>query len=34
MGATGCNREEAEKHLNAADANLRRIAGHFGTGRE
>ena len=34
MGATGCNREEAEKHLQSANGNLRRILGHLGSGRE
>jgi N-acetylmuramic acid 6-phosphate etherase len=34
MGATGCNRAEAEKRLAAANGNLRAILGHLGSGRE
>ena len=34
MGATGCNRDEAEKHLASANGNLRNIVGHLGSGRE
>ena len=34
MGATGCSRDEAEKHLESANGNLRSIVGHLGSGRE
>ncbi|HLH32045.1 MAG TPA: N-acetylmuramic acid 6-phosphate etherase [Terriglobia bacterium] len=34
MGATGCNRSEAEKQLADAKGNLRSVLGHLGTGRE
>jgi N-acetylmuramic acid 6-phosphate etherase len=34
MGATGCERKEAEKRLTAAKGNLRNVLGHFGSGRE
>jgi N-acetylmuramic acid 6-phosphate etherase len=34
MGATGCNRKEAEKRLAESSGNLRDILGHLGTGRE
>lgn len=34
MGATGCNREEAERHLQTANGNLRSILSHLGSGRE
>jgi N-acetylmuramic acid 6-phosphate etherase len=34
MGATGCNRKEAEKRLAESSGNLRDILGHLGSGRE
>ena len=34
MGATGCDRMEAEKQLAAAKGNLRTVLGHLGSGRE
>jgi N-acetylmuramic acid 6-phosphate etherase len=34
MGATGCDRKEAEKQLAAANGNLRSVLGHLGSGRE
>jgi N-acetylmuramic acid 6-phosphate etherase len=34
MGATGCDRAEAEKQLAAANGNLRSVLGHLGSGRE
>jgi N-acetylmuramic acid 6-phosphate etherase len=34
MGATGCNREEAEKRLANSNGNLRTVISHFGSGRE
>jgi N-acetylmuramic acid 6-phosphate etherase len=34
MGATGCNRKDAEKRLAEADGNLRSVLGHLGSGRE
>jgi len=34
MGATGCDREEAEKRLTAANGNLRNVVAHLGSGRE
>jgi N-acetylmuramic acid 6-phosphate etherase len=34
MGATGCDRTAAEKHLAAANGNLRYVIGHLGSGRE
>jgi N-acetylmuramic acid 6-phosphate etherase len=34
MGATGCDRKEAEKHLAEAGGNLRKVLGHLGSGRE
>jgi N-acetylmuramic acid 6-phosphate etherase len=34
MGATGCDRKEAEKRLAEADGNLRSVLGHLGSGRE
>jgi N-acetylmuramic acid 6-phosphate etherase len=34
MGATGCDRNEAEKQLSAANGNLRSALGHLGSGRE
>src|SRR3989442_809755 len=34
MGATGCNRREAEKQLAEAGGNLRSVLGHMGSGRE
>lgn len=34
MGATGCNRKEAEKRLAESSGNLRNILGHLGSGRE
>ena len=34
MGATGCDRREAEKQLAASDGNLRTVLGHLGSGRE
>ena len=34
MGATGCNRKEAEKRLADANGNLRNVLGHLGSGRE
>ena len=34
MGASGCNRREAEKRLAEADGNLRKVLGHLGSGRE
>ena len=34
MGATGCDRKEAEKRLAASNGNLRSVLGHLGSGRE
>ncbi len=34
MGASGCNRKEAEKRLAESDGNLRKVLGHMGSGRE
>lgn len=34
MGATGCDRAEAEKQLAESNGNLRSILGHLGSGRE
>jgi N-acetylmuramic acid 6-phosphate etherase len=34
MGATGCDRKEAEKRLTAANGNLRNVVAHLGSGRE
>jgi N-acetylmuramic acid 6-phosphate etherase len=34
MGATGCNRKEAEQHLADSGDNLRKVLGHLGSGRE
>ena len=34
MGATGCDRKEAEKQLAASNGNLRAALGHLGSGRE
>jgi N-acetylmuramic acid 6-phosphate etherase len=34
MGATGCDRKEAEKRLANSDGNLRSVLGHLGSGRE
>jgi N-acetylmuramic acid 6-phosphate etherase len=34
MGATGCDRKDAEKQLAAANGNLRNVLGHLGSGRE
>jgi N-acetylmuramic acid 6-phosphate etherase len=34
MGATGCDRQEAEKRLTAANGNLRNVVAHLGSGRE
>jgi N-acetylmuramic acid 6-phosphate etherase len=34
MGATGCNRKEAEKRLADSKGNLRNVLGHLGSGRE
>jgi N-acetylmuramic acid 6-phosphate etherase len=34
MGATGCDRKEAERRLEAAKGNLRGALGHLGSGRE
>jgi len=34
MGATGCNRKEAEKRLADSNGNLRAVLGHLGSGRE
>jgi len=34
MGATGCDRKEAEKRLTEANGNLRNVLGHLGSGRE
>ena len=34
MGATGCDRKEAEKQLVLANGNLRAVLGHLGSGRE
>ena len=34
MGATGCDRKEAEKQLAAGNGNLRSVLGHLGSGRE
>jgi N-acetylmuramic acid 6-phosphate etherase len=34
MGATGCDRKEAEKRLAAGNGNLRNVLGHLGSGRE
>ncbi len=34
MGALGCTKAEAEKHLEASGGNLRKIIAHMGTGRE
>ena len=34
MGATGCDRAQAEKQLESANGNLRTILGHLGSGRE
>jgi N-acetylmuramic acid 6-phosphate etherase len=34
MGATGCDRDHAEKQLAAANGNLRGVLSHLGSGRE
>jgi N-acetylmuramic acid 6-phosphate etherase len=34
MGATGCDRKEAEKRLAESDGNLRKVLGHLSSGRE
>ena len=34
MGATGCNRKDAEKRLAESNGNLRTVLGHLGSGRE
>jgi N-acetylmuramic acid 6-phosphate etherase len=34
MGATGCDRKEAEKQLALGNGNLRSVLGHLGSGRE
>jgi N-acetylmuramic acid 6-phosphate etherase len=34
MGATGCDRKEAEKRLAESNGNLRIVLGHLGSGRE
>ena len=34
MGATGCDRKEAEKRLAESSGNLRNVLGHLGSGRE
>jgi N-acetylmuramic acid 6-phosphate etherase len=34
MGATGCDRKEAEKRLAESNGNLRNVLGHLGSGRE
>jgi N-acetylmuramic acid 6-phosphate etherase len=34
MGATGCDRDQAKKRLDAVDGNLRAVLGHLGSGRE
>ena len=34
MGATGCDRKEAEKRLAESGGNLRKVLGHMGSGRE
>jgi N-acetylmuramic acid 6-phosphate etherase len=34
MGATGCDRREAEKRLADSNGNLRNVISHFGSGRE
>ena len=34
MGATGCDRKEAEHRLTAGNGNLRTVLGHLGSGRE
>jgi len=34
MGATGCDRDQAKKQLDAAAGNLRSVLGHLGSGRE
>jgi N-acetylmuramic acid 6-phosphate etherase len=34
MGATGCDRAEAEKQLAESNGNLRGVLGHLGSGRE
>jgi N-acetylmuramic acid 6-phosphate etherase len=34
MGATGCDRKEAEKRLAESHGNLRNVLGHLGSGRE
>jgi len=34
MGATGCDRKEAEHKLTAGNGNLRTVLGHLGSGRE
>ena len=34
MGATGCNRKEAEKRLAESYGNLRKVLGYLGSGRE
>lgn len=34
MGATGCERKEAEKRLAESNGNLRKVLGHMGSGRE
>jgi N-acetylmuramic acid 6-phosphate etherase len=34
MGATGCDRKEAEKRLAESDGNLRKVLGHMSSGRE
>jgi N-acetylmuramic acid 6-phosphate etherase len=34
MGATGCDRAQAEKQLAESDGNLRGVLGHLGSGRE
>jgi N-acetylmuramic acid 6-phosphate etherase len=34
MGATGCDRREAEKQIESANGNLRNVLSHLGSGRE
>jgi N-acetylmuramic acid 6-phosphate (MurNAc-6-P) etherase len=34
MGASGCNRNEAEKRLEEASGDLRKVLGHMSSGRE
>jgi N-acetylmuramic acid 6-phosphate etherase len=34
MGATGCNRKEADRQIDSANGNLRNVLSHLGSGRE